>query len=215
MYIEHHHGPQARSGREHTSNRPRIVVADHDTDSWTGTDLVAARYDVTLAADARRAVELARRRGADCVVAEFPAPGAAAPFDLVAELRRDDRTRDVPVILLAAGPGRAPAFDALRRGADDCVVRPCPPGELVARIERQLRSRRDREAAVAERRRLADLVHNELQQLLVAASLRLDLASGARDEAVRLREMATVRDILALARTATQDLTRRLRSPGD
>lgn len=212
MYIDTTHGSRPDAGTTPSRSRPRIVVVDSDAEAWTGTGLLAARYDLILAVDARRGVEMARRRGADCVVAELESSGPRR-YHLLDELRKDVRTRRVPVILLAGTAGVSPVLEALRSGADDYLVRPFLAAELVARIDMQLRWRRDRNAEVAERLRLANLLHNDLQQLLVAAELRLGMAVNRRPAEDVGRELATARDILAQARLSAQELSRQLRPP--
>jgi DNA-binding response OmpR family regulator len=212
MYIETSHASRPEAGNIQDRTRPRIVVVDSDADAWNGTDLLAARYDLIHAVDARRGVEMARRRSADCVVTELDA-SMSSRYDILRELRNDARTRHVPIILLAGASGVPPALEALRSGADDYLVRPFLTAELVARIDVQLRHRRARHAEAAERLRLANLLHNDLQQLLVAAELRLGMAANRHPAGDVGREIATAREILAEARRSAQDLNRQLRPP--
>ncbi|HEX7879145.1 MAG TPA: hypothetical protein VF720_07025 [Candidatus Eisenbacteria bacterium] len=210
MYVDTNHAARHDADAASPRARPRIVVIDPNADAWSGTDLVAARYDMTLALDPRRGVEMARRRGADCVVAEV-SPHGKPRYDLVGELRRDARTRAVSVILIAGREGASTALEAVRSGADDYLVRPFLPAELVTRIEMQLRWRRHQAAETAERRRLADLLHSDLQQLLVAAEMRLGMAANRRAHEEMVREVAQAREILARARRSAQELNRQLR----
>jgi len=213
MYVDTNRGSRPGADTTPTGSRHCIVVIDADADAWSGSDVVAARYDLVLALDARRGVEMARRHGADCLVAEVTPPGTRR-YDLVGELRKDVRTRHVPVILLSGRDGASPALEALESGADDYLLRPFLPAELVSRIEMQLRWRRGREAEAAERLRLAELLHNDLQQLLVAAELRLGMAVNRLVPEEMARELATARDVLAQARLSAQELNRQLR-PND
>ena len=62
-------------------------------------------------------------------------------IDLLKELRADERTRSVPVIMLTARGGEADRVVGLDTGADDYVVKPFSPRELVSRIRAVFRRR--------------------------------------------------------------------------
>src|SRR6266568_1502368 len=66
---------------------------------------------------------------------------------LCAEVRRDKRTRDVPVVILTARGDESDRIVGLEMGADDYVVKPFSPKELVARVRALFRrlERRDEE----------------------------------------------------------------------
>ena len=57
-------------------------------------------------------------------------------LDVLRTVRRDS---DVPVIVLSARSSERERIDGLRQGADDYVVKPYSPGEVVARVEAVLR----------------------------------------------------------------------------
>jgi two-component system phosphate regulon response regulator PhoB len=62
-------------------------------------------------------------------------------IDLLKDLRAEDRTRAVPVIMLTAKGGEADRVVGLDTGADDYVVKPFSPRELVSRIRAVFRRR--------------------------------------------------------------------------
>ena len=73
-------------------------------------------------------------------------------LSVCAELRRDKRTRALPVIMLTARGDEADRVVGLEVGADDYVVKPFSPKELVARVRalmRRLERRRGRRGAAA------------------------------------------------------------------
>ena len=55
-------------------------------------------------------------------------------LSLCTEIRRDRRTKDVPVVMLTARGDEADRIVGLEMGADDYVVKPFSPKELVARV---------------------------------------------------------------------------------
>ena len=81
--------------------------------------------------------EAVRRERPDLVVLDVMLPG----FDGIEVLRRlhEQPGEPVPVILLTARAEESDRLIGLRRGADDYVVKPFSPAELVARVEAVLR----------------------------------------------------------------------------
>lgn len=95
-------------------------------------------YAVLEAADGQTALDLARAARPDLVVLDLGLPGL--PGDEVARLLRKDS--DVPIVMLTAKAGENDRVAGLRLGADDYVVKPFSPRELVARVEAVLRRTR-------------------------------------------------------------------------
>jgi two-component system phosphate regulon response regulator PhoB len=94
----------------------------------------------------RRAESVAAARAAigqelpDLVLLDWMLPDRPG-IDLLKELRSDERTRSVPVIMLTARGGEADRVVGLDTGADDYVVKPFSPRELVSRIRAVFRRR--------------------------------------------------------------------------
>ncbi len=123
------------------AERPRGTVLVVD-DEPTIVEVVArylarAGYDTAQAFDGPGALELARARRPDLVVLDVMLPG----FDGIEVMRRlhEQPGDPVPVILLTARAEESDRLIGLRRGADDYVVKPFSPAELVARVDAVLR----------------------------------------------------------------------------
>jgi DNA-binding response OmpR family regulator len=132
--------------------RGSILIVD---DEPTIADVVArylarAGYETRIAADGPSAVAAAAARRPALVVLDIMLPG----FDGLEVMRRlrDGAEAPVPVILLTAKGEEADRLVGLRQGADDYVVKPFSPHELVARVDAVLR--RVEGGAVAERKPL-------------------------------------------------------------
>jgi two-component system, OmpR family, response regulator ResD len=106
-----------------------------------------AGYDTRTARDGPAAVAAALSSRPDLVVLDVMLPG----FDGLEVMRRLHRDLDgrVPVILLTAKGEQADRLVGLRSGADDYVVKPFAPAELVARVDAVLRRTREDDAAGA------------------------------------------------------------------
>ena len=120
--------------------RSRVLVADDDAATRTLIDMALqeAGYDCVLAADGRAALEQTRATRPDLVVLDVSMPLLSGD-EVQRELRRDPRTRYIPVVFVTAKRTTAEVAARLRNGADDYVAKPFDVDELVARIASALR----------------------------------------------------------------------------
>jgi two-component system response regulator ResD len=129
--------PSTASGTDH--KRGSVLVVD---DEPTIAEVVArylerAGYRTQVAGDGLRAIELAGHERPDLVVLDLMLPGIDG-LEVMRRLREADRKR-VAVILLTAKGEESDRVIGLRLGADDYVVKPFSPVELVARVDAVLR----------------------------------------------------------------------------
>ncbi|HKG04152.1 MAG TPA: response regulator transcription factor [Conexibacter sp.] len=122
--------------------------------------LVRAGFDTREAFDGPGALEAVREHKPDLVVLDVMLPG----FDGIEAMRRlhEQPGEPIPVILLTARAEESDRLIGLRRGADDYVVKPFSPAELVARVEAVLR-RAARPAGAADGADLEPIVHGPLE----------------------------------------------------
>jgi DNA-binding response OmpR family regulator len=97
--------------------------------------LVDAGFDVTVAGDGGAAVSAARAGRPDLIVLDLGLPGRDG-LDVTRELRR---TSGVPIVMLTARGDESDRIVGLELGADDYIVKPFSPKELVARVRAVLR----------------------------------------------------------------------------
>jgi two-component system phosphate regulon response regulator PhoB len=76
----------------------------------------------------------------DLVVLDWMLPGKSG-VQFAKELRSNERTKDIPIILLTARSEEMDKIAGLEAGADDYLTKPFSPKELVARIRAVLRRR--------------------------------------------------------------------------
>ena len=117
--------------------RGSILVVD---DEPTITDVVSrylerAGYSTHVAADGPDALRIAGESRPDLVVLDLMLPGMDG-LEVMRRLRERER---VSVILLTAKGEHTDRIIGLRLGADDYVVKPFSPAELVARVDAVLR----------------------------------------------------------------------------
>jgi len=118
----------------------RVLVVEDDPDivELIVHYLRAEGFEVEAEGDGRRALERLREGQHHVVVLDLQLPGLDG-LSLCAELRRDKRTRALPVIMLTARGEESDRVVGLEVGADDYVVKPFSPKELVARVRALLR----------------------------------------------------------------------------
>ena len=105
------------------------------------TYLQAEGYGVEGAADGRQALELVRKKNFDLLVLDLMIPGMDG-WTVCREIRKDS---DIPILMLTARGDEIDRVLGLELGADDYVVKPFSPRELVARIKAILRrTKKDR-----------------------------------------------------------------------
>jgi two-component system, OmpR family, response regulator ResD len=120
-------------------SRGSVLVVD---DEPTIAEVVArylerAGYRTRVAADGAAAIEAAAHQRPDLVVLDLMLPRIDG-LEVMRRLREQDRER-IAVILLTAKSEEADRVIGLRLGADDYVVKPFSPAELVARVDAVLR----------------------------------------------------------------------------
>jgi len=116
--------------------------------------LVREGWDVLAASDGPTAVEMARERAPDVIVLDVMLPGLDG-FEVLRQIRTFS---DAYVIMLTARAEEIDRIVGLSAGADDYLVKPFSPRELVARVRALLRRPRPAQVDGAERREMGDLV---------------------------------------------------------
>jgi DNA-binding response OmpR family regulator len=112
-----------------------------------------AGFEVIVTSDGESAVASARGTKPDLVVLDLGLPGRDG-LDVARELRR---TSNVPIVMLTARGDEADRVSGLELGADDYVVKPFSPKELVARVRAVLRRAATAASAGPEVVRVADV----------------------------------------------------------
>jgi DNA-binding response OmpR family regulator len=118
----------------------KILIIEDDTDAADVLEAYLRRdsFDVLIAENGTKGLEMARRLKPDLILLDIMLPGISGT-EVLASIRRDS---DVPVIMVTAMGEASERIGALRYGADDFVVKPYFPGEVVARVQAVLRAPR-------------------------------------------------------------------------
>ena len=100
-------------------------------------------FEVSHAADGGKAVEMAREIQPDLVLLDIMLP-VMDGWQVCRELRK---TMKMPIIMLTAKGETEDKVSGLEMGADDYIVKPFKPRELVARVRTRIRRSKDRTVA--------------------------------------------------------------------
>jgi DNA-binding response OmpR family regulator len=118
------------------ASRVALVVDDEPAITELVRDALAAEgFSVDTASDGMAALRCARKHSPDVIVLDIGLPGLDG-FDVCRTLRKET---SAPVIFLTARGSEVDRIVGLELGADDYIVKPFSPRELVARVRAVLR----------------------------------------------------------------------------
>jgi len=116
-----------------------LVIEDHrDTRELLKYNLTSAGFDVAAAEDGQGGLNLASAFKPDIVLLDLMMPGMDG-LETCRQLKSDVNLARIPVIMLTAKGEEVDKIVGLELGADDYVVKPFSPRELVLRIKAILR----------------------------------------------------------------------------
>ena len=118
----------------------RVLIVEDERDI---TDLIAfnlerAGYSVLKAHDGITGASMAIHEQPDLVILDLMLPGKDG-YAVFKEIRRDARSRDIPVIMLTARAQTEDRIQGLEAGADDYLTKPFSPKELLLRVQAVLK----------------------------------------------------------------------------
>ncbi len=119
-------------------SRILIVEDDHDIASLIAHYLHKAGYPGEIVPDGGKALAAARETPPNLVILDLMLPGLNG-LEICRALRADPRTASVPIVMLTARGEESERILGLDSGADDYVVKPFSPNELMARVRALLR----------------------------------------------------------------------------
>lgn len=120
-------------------SEPILVVDDEpDIVEIVQYNLEKAGFDVLTATEGTTGLKMAREQPISAIVLDLMLPGLEGT-DVCRLLKQDDKTRNIPILMLTAKGEEIDRVVGLELGADDYMVKPFSPRELVLRIKAILR----------------------------------------------------------------------------
>jgi PAS domain S-box-containing protein len=146
-----------------------LIVDDSPENLVVLNELLRPCYRVLAATSGEAALRVAQARPRpDLILLDVMMPGMDG-YAVLARLREDDATREIPVMFLTALSGTKDEEDGLQRGAVDYITKPIKPAVVLARVATQLVAKRARDwlkdqNAILEAEVARRMVENDLTQ---------------------------------------------------
>jgi adenylate cyclase len=121
-------------------------------------------YDIERAGDGAEALEKVESFKPDLLLLDYMMPKMNG-IEVVERLRRDERYKSIPVILLTAKGSQEDKVRGLDAGADDYVVKPFDSFELLARVRAMIRLKQLHDSLEELNRSLADKVAEQVTEI--------------------------------------------------
>jgi len=171
-----------------------LVVDDTATNLDILVDTLGNDYEVSVAIDGESALESAMDQTPDLVLLDIMMPGIDG-YEVCRRLKRNERTRHVPIIFLTAMAEVTDEAKGLALGAVDYITKPFTPDLVKARVHNQLQLKRFR-----------DDLERQNQILIENARLREDVAHMTRhDLKTPLNAMINIPEMLVKYGNLTPD----------
>ena len=122
----------------------RILVIEDDPSSarLVGYALEREGYQVEIAVNGVEGLRKVQEEEPDLVILDVMLPGLDG-FELCHRLRAEPRTDHVPILMLSAKAQEIDRSTGLRAGANEYLVKPADPAEILANVERLLAEKSD------------------------------------------------------------------------
>ena len=197
-----------------------LLVEDNaDMRDYLSRLLTDQGWPVHAVGDADAALASARANRPELILSDVMLPGRDG-LALLREVRASEPLNRVPVVLLTARAGAESAVEGLRAGADDYVIKPFHPDELISRVRSHLELFRLREQVIVENAREAVTLRGALDsRSTVSQAVGLLMATHRCDADTAFQQLVVVsqasnRKVRDVAATVVADFTADLTPDG-
>lgn len=118
---------------------PKILVVEDEPENQLAIQVILTveGFEVISVEDGRLALQTAQEQRPDLILLDVMMPETNG-FEVLAQLRQNEATKDIPVIMLTALAQRADVARAVEAGVDDYVAKPFEPDDLIERIRKAI-----------------------------------------------------------------------------
>jgi len=127
--------------------KERILIVEDDKhiSKLVKFNLEKANYDCAIAATGEKALEALDDRAVDLIILDIMLPGMDG-FEICRAIKEKEKLKSIPIIMLTAKGEEVDRIVGLELGADDYIVKPFSPRELVLRVKAILKRGKVEEA---------------------------------------------------------------------
>lgn len=123
--------------------KPRILIIEDNPDTRRFLEAMLGReYEIITAENGVIGIDFARNRTPDLILLDVMLP-VLSGYDACSLLKKDEKTKRIPIIFLSAKNSVQDITQGLGSGADDYLPKPFDYKELLARIKARLRKSAD------------------------------------------------------------------------
>ncbi len=130
------------------------------------------QFHVVTADSVSTASDILRDASIDAALIDWMLPGASG-IHLIKQLRKNESTAQLPIIMITAKTDEADISQGLDAGADDYITKPFSPKELISRLNALLR--RSNQFKTNDIKRLGDLVVDNIKHRVSVAETTIEL----------------------------------------
>ena len=158
--------PPPETGANVEGRPPKVLVVDDDSRvvELLQITLGGRGYRVLTAHDGEEALLAVRTHRPDFLVLDVRLPRRNG-FEVCELLRKDPESHDLPIVLISGNAATDSRLQGLRAGADDYLVKPFSPRELLLKMQRILERNRDRELLALKTEVLEEEVRRQRDRL--------------------------------------------------
>jgi len=117
----------------------RIVLAEDEPQiaKLVEFKLKKEGYQVTWKENGEEALEAIKRERPDLILLDIMMP-VMDGYEVLRQIKEDEKLRDIPVIMLTARAQERDVVKGIDSGAEDYIIKPFHPAELLSRVKRIL-----------------------------------------------------------------------------
>jgi two-component system, sensor histidine kinase and response regulator len=150
--------------------KPLVLVVD-DLESHLkaiGNTLLNSGFEVALAFNGKRAIEIAKNSIPDLILLDIVMPEIDG-YEVCRQLKADENTKEIPIIFLTSQKDSEFIVKGFQLGAVDYIVKPANKDETLARVNTHLELKKSRETILEQNEKMRSLL-NEKNEFLELAS---------------------------------------------
>ncbi len=121
----------------------KVLVVEDEPENQLAIQVILTveGFEVVSVEDGRLALGVAKEQRPDLILLDVMMPEING-FDVFAQLRGDEETKNIPIIMLSALAQQRDVARAVEAGVDDYVAKPFEPADLVERIRAAINQRK-------------------------------------------------------------------------